>query len=59
MGEKGFGMGVARVKQDGKFVKVERESEEMIFGVSFAGYPSHDHANIDRMMNRALAQYLH
>jgi len=30
--EKGFGMGVARVKLDGKFVKVERDSDDMIFG---------------------------
>jgi hypothetical protein len=31
---KGFGMGVARVRRDGKFVKVERETDEMVFGVS-------------------------
>ena len=30
--EKGFGMGVARARLDGKFVKVERESDDMIFG---------------------------
>jgi len=31
MGEKGFGMGVARVRRDGKYVKVDREDETMIF----------------------------
>ena len=31
MGEKGFGMGVARVRRDGKYVKVDRDDETMIF----------------------------
>jgi len=31
MGEKGYGMGVARVRRDGKYVKVDREDETMIF----------------------------
>lgn len=32
MCEKGFGIGVARVRRDGKYVKVDREDESMVFG---------------------------
>jgi hypothetical protein len=38
--KKGFGMGVARVRRDGKYVKVERESDEMVFGASVTIYSS-------------------